>query len=163
MIEAGALRRALSHYPTGVCVITAASPVGPPTAMAVGSFTSVSLDPPLVGFFPDKSSTSWPKVQAAGHFCVNILSAEQEALCRRFAVKGGDKFEGLTVRSARSGTPILDGVVGWIDCELHAVQEAGDHYLALGRVLEFRIESLAPPLLFCQGGYAPAVQTLQPT
>src|SRR5437764_2940282 len=71
-------REVLGHYPTGVVVVTAAGDNGPPAGLAIGSFTSVSLDPPLVAFFPDKSSSSWPRIEAAGSFCVNILGEHQE-------------------------------------------------------------------------------------
>ena len=146
-------RQVLGQYPTGVCVVTAAQPEGNRAGFVVGSFTSVSLDPPLVAFFPDRGSTSWPKIQTAGSFCVNILGAEQEDVCRQFASKAPDKFEGIECREAGSGAPIIDGAVAWIDCDLELVQEAGDHFIVLGRVRELDIESSSLPLLFFQGGY----------
>ncbi|MGH3244378.1 MAG: flavin reductase family protein, partial [Spirillospora sp.] len=146
-------REVLGQYPTGVCVVTATQPDGSRAGFVVGSFTSVSLDPPLVAFFPDKSSTSWPKIERAGKFCVNILSADQEHLCRQFAAKAEDKFQGLDVRTAGSGSPIIKDVVAWIDCDLESVQEAGDHYIVLGRVRELDVENPSLPLLFFQGGY----------
>lgn len=146
-------REVLGQYPTGVCVVTASPPDGDSAGFVVGSFTSVSLDPPLVAFFPDKKSTSWPKIATAGHFCVNILAADQEHLCRQFASKAEDKFAGVESRSAGSGAPILSGVVAWIDCTLESVAEAGDHYSVLGRVRELQIETGTLPLLFFQGGY----------
>ncbi|MFT4085406.1 MAG: flavin reductase [Nocardioides sp.] len=146
-------REVLGQYPTGVCVVTATEPDGGRAGFVVGSFTSVSLDPPLIAFFPDKGSTSWPRIQAAGRFCVNILAAEQEHVCRQFASKGQDKFGGLPVRLSGSGSPIVDGVVAWIDCELHDVHEAGDHYAVYGRVLDLNVENGSLPLLFFQGGY----------
>jgi flavin reductase (DIM6/NTAB) family NADH-FMN oxidoreductase RutF/DNA-binding IclR family transcriptional regulator len=146
-------RQVLGQYPTGVCVITARPPDGPPAGLAVGSFTSVSLDPPMVAFLPDKGSSSWPKIERAGCFCVNILSAEQEDVCRRFAMKVEDKFEGLPHRPAASGSPIIDDVVAWIDCDIESVHDAGDHYIVLGLVRELQIESPSLPLLFFQGGY----------
>lgn len=152
-IDSHQFREVLGQYPTGVCVVTAAPGGGPAAGFVVGSFTSVSLDPPLVAFFPDKKSTSWPKIAAAGHFCVNILSADQEHLCRQFASRAEDKFAGVETRAASTGAPILDGVVAWIDCELESVTEAGDHYIVLGRVRELQIETGALPLLFFQGGY----------
>ncbi|GAA4078597.1 flavin reductase [Nocardioides kongjuensis] len=152
-IDSHQFREVLGQYPTGVCVVTAAPGEGPAAGFVVGSFTSVSLDPPLVAFFPDKKSTSWPKIAPAGHFCVNILSADQEHLCRRFASKAEDKFAGVDTRAAPTGAPILDGVVAWIDCELESVADAGDHYIVLGRVRELQIETGALPLLFFQGGY----------
>jgi flavin reductase (DIM6/NTAB) family NADH-FMN oxidoreductase RutF len=146
-------RQVLGQYPTGVCVVTAVEPNGGRAGFVVGSFTSVSLDPPLVAFFPDKSSTSWPRIQGAGRFCVNILSAEQQDVCRNFATRRQDKFEGVAWRDADSGSPIIEGVVAWIDCDLESVTEAGDHYIVLGRVRGLGIESSALPLLFFQGGY----------
>jgi flavin reductase (DIM6/NTAB) family NADH-FMN oxidoreductase RutF/DNA-binding IclR family transcriptional regulator len=146
-------RQVLGQYPTGVCVVTATRPDGQRSGFVVGSFTSVSLAPPLVAFFPDKSSTSWPKIHEAGGFCVNILSATQEDVCRRFASQAEDKFDGISCRTSRSGSPIVDGAVAWIDCELESVQEAGDHYIVLGRVTALDIGDQSLPLLFFQGGY----------
>jgi flavin reductase (DIM6/NTAB) family NADH-FMN oxidoreductase RutF len=146
-------RRVLGHYPTGVCVVTAMQASGTPVGMAVGSFTSVSLDPPLVGFLPDRSSTSWPKIAAVGHFCANILAAHQEPLCRAFASKAEDKFAGIAYRLSAKGGPILNDIVAWIDCDLYAVHEAGDHYIVLGEVDALGLERPHEPLLFFQGGY----------
>jgi len=146
-------RHVLGQYPTGVTAVTAIGADGEPMGLAIGSFTSVSLDPPLVGFLPDRSSSTWPKVQAAGRFCVNILSAEQEHVCRAFASKGADKFAGVSWRAAPSGVPVIDGAVAWIDCDLEAVYDAGDHEFVMGRVRELDISSPTLPLLFFQGGY----------
>jgi flavin reductase (DIM6/NTAB) family NADH-FMN oxidoreductase RutF/DNA-binding IclR family transcriptional regulator len=146
-------RQVLGQYPTGVCVVTASGGEGARAGFVVGSFTSVSLDPPLVAFFPDRSSTSWPKIEAAGRFCVNILAADQEDVCRRFASKAADKFEGVTCRETPSGAPIIEGAVAWIDCELELTQDTGDHFLVLGLVTALDIESSSLPLLFFQGGY----------
>ena len=109
-------RQVLGEYPTGVCVVTAADPDGGYAGLTVGSFTSVSLDPPLVAFLPDKSSTTWPRLERAGRFCVNVLAADQEYICRAIAAKETDKFAGLDWRPAGSGSPILAGVSAWIDC-----------------------------------------------
>jgi flavin reductase (DIM6/NTAB) family NADH-FMN oxidoreductase RutF/DNA-binding IclR family transcriptional regulator len=152
-IDAGWFRTVLGQYPTGVCVVTAIHPETGPAGLVIGSFTSVSLDPPMVAFFPDKSSTSWPKVERAGAFCVNILGADQESVCRRFAAKGGDKFAGQAYRQAGTGSPILEGCVAWIDCDVAAIQEAGDHFIVLGRVRDLQLEQPRLPLLFFQGGY----------
>jgi flavin reductase (DIM6/NTAB) family NADH-FMN oxidoreductase RutF len=145
-------RQVLGHFPTGVTVITAAGDGGP-VGLAVGSFSSVSLDPPLVAFFPDKASSSWPKIEATGSFCVNILGEDQEEVCRRFASKGEDKFAGLGWEPATSGSPLLQGVLAWIDCDIESVTEAGDHYCVLGRVLHLDIEREHGPLVFFRGGY----------
>lgn len=124
-VEASNFRRVLGHYPTGVCIVTATPVDGRATGMVVGSFTSVSLDPPLVAFFPAKISTSWPRIQTAGKFCVNVLASDQRSLCQDFWGAGN----GQTCRPAASqsvnGSPILDDVLAWIDCTLDAVHEAG--------------------------------------
>lgn len=148
-----AFRRVLGHYPTGVCVVTAVDDGGAPVGMVVGSFTSVSLDPPLVAFFPDKRSKSWPLIEGAGAFCVNVLASDQRDLCRQFATSGADKFAGISHRVSANGSPILDDVVAWIDCTLDAVHEAGDHYIVLGRVVALEVDRPSSPLLFFQGGY----------
>src|SRR4051794_13028371 len=151
--EAGRFRTVLGHFPTGVAVVTGIDGEGNPAGMAVGSFTSVSLDPPLVAFMPDRSSTSWPKFRDSGSFCVNILGAEQESVCRIFATRGGDKFASLPWHPGSSGSPILDGVLAWIDCDTEVVHEAGDHFIVIGRVRELDIGTPALPLVFFQGGY----------
>jgi flavin reductase (DIM6/NTAB) family NADH-FMN oxidoreductase RutF len=150
--DSGRFRHVLGHFATGVAVITAIGPSGP-VGMVVSSFTSVSLEPPLVAFLPDRSSTSWPKIRTAGAFCVNILSAGQEELCAQFARKGIDKFAGVAWRPASSGAPILDGGMAWIDCELTQTFESGDHYIAIGRVLQLEAAEYGVPLVFFQGGY----------
>jgi flavin reductase (DIM6/NTAB) family NADH-FMN oxidoreductase RutF len=146
-------RDVLGQYPTGVSVITSTQQDGTHAGFVVGTFTSVSLDPPLVAFLPDKKSSSWPKIEATGKFCVNILSADQEYLCRRFASKLEDKFEGVAVRESATGAPIIEGVVAWIDCEIESVTDAGDHQIVIGRVKELAVENPSLPLLFFQGGY----------
>ena len=151
--DATRFRQVLGHFPTGVTVVTAATADGP-VGLAVGSFTSVSLDPPLVAFCPGRHSTSWPKIRDAGAFCVNILAADQEDTCAVFAGKSEDKFAGLRWREATaSGAPILDGVVAWIDCRIDAVHEAGDHWIVVGEVLGLDVAREAPPMVFCLGGY----------
>ncbi|PVG83613.1 flavin reductase [Nocardioides gansuensis] len=146
-------RRVLGQYPTGVVVVSATQPDGPPIAMTIGSFTSVSLDPPLVAFYPDKTSTSWPRIEQRGAFCVSVLGADQESLCRNFAMKSDDKFRHVSWRLSGTGSPIINGAVAWIDCRIESVQEAGDHYLVLARVEDLAIDSGSLPLLFFRGGY----------
>jgi flavin reductase (DIM6/NTAB) family NADH-FMN oxidoreductase RutF/DNA-binding IclR family transcriptional regulator len=143
----------LGQFPTGVAVITGLDENGKPGGLAIGSFSSVSLDPPLVAFMPDKGSSTWPKIRDAGHFCVNILGSDQEEVCRTFAVSGGDKFADLSWKPAGSGSPILDGVLAWIDCDLDVVHDAGDHFIVIGRVRELDVAGNTLPLVFFQGGY----------
>jgi flavin reductase (DIM6/NTAB) family NADH-FMN oxidoreductase RutF len=151
-------RRVLGLFPTGVVIVTAIYD-GAPGGMSIGSFTSVSLDPPLIAILPAKTSVSWPCIAAAGAFCVNILNARQEALCRTFATSGADKFAGVSWRPAPSGSPVLAGALAWLDCSLEQVVEAGDHFIALGRVTALDVgddqaeDQVAEPLVFFQGGY----------
>ena len=145
-------RRVMGHLPTGVSIVTGAGPDGP-AGLAVGSFMSVSLEPPLVAVSPALSSTSWPVIRGTGRFCVNVLSEHQGGLARRFAVSGGTKFAELEWRPGPSGSPILDGVVAWIDCEIASEQEAGDHWLVLGEVLELDLEAEHQPLIFHRGAF----------
>src|SRR5213076_1713460 len=104
-------RQVLGHFPTGVTVITAMGADGKPAGFAVGSFFSVSLDPPLVGFCAGKGSSSWPGIREAGVFCVNVLAVDQEAACRAFSSKVDDKFAGLGWTPASSGSPKLADVL----------------------------------------------------
>jgi flavin reductase (DIM6/NTAB) family NADH-FMN oxidoreductase RutF len=154
-------RKVLGSYPTGVCVITATDADGRPVGLTVGSFTSVSLDPPLIGFFPDRNSTSWRRIRTVGRFCVNILSAHQEGVCRQLAQPAEDKFAGLSHSQAPSGAPILDDVVGWIDCALFSEHEVGDHFAVFGQVLDLDLCKDAAPLIFHQGLYGTFTATLR--
>ncbi len=145
-------RQVLGHFPTGVTVITASGDPHP-VGMAVGSFSSVSLDPPLVAFFAGRSSSTWPKIEAAGAFCVNILAEDQEGVCRRFASKDEDKFSGLGWTPAGTGAPLLDGVLAWIDCDIDSVVDAGDHVCVMGKVRDLGVGHDGAPLVFFRGGY----------
>lgn len=146
-------RDVLGHYPTGVVLVTAIAADGEPVGMIVGSFTSVSLDPPLVAYLPTTSSYTFGLLRGAERFCINVLSAEQEDLCRRFAGRGDDKWAGVGWTPSPGGAPVLDGAVAWIECSTEAITEAGDHYLVLGRVHDLGVLNPMAPLLFFQGGY----------
>ena len=150
--DAATFRTVLGHFCTGVTIVTAAAD-GEPVGLTCQSFTSVSLDPPLVLFVPAKGSNSWPRIRHAGHFCANVLSEEQEELGRRFAIRGADKFAGVGWRPGPTGAPVLDGCIAFIECDLEAVHEAGDHDIAVGRVVDLGISGKGSPLLFYRGGY----------
>lgn len=146
-------RKVLGHLPTGVFVISGITPEGAPTGLAVGSFTSVSLEPPLVAFLPAKTSTTWPKLVQRQVFCASILGADQEDVCRRLSSKEPDKFAGLPWQAAPSGSPILEGAVAWVDCDIETIHDAGDHDIVIGRVRELGIASGRSPLIFHKGQY----------
>jgi 3-hydroxy-9,10-secoandrosta-1,3,5(10)-triene-9,17-dione monooxygenase reductase component len=153
VVDESHFRQVLGHFPTGVTVITAAAPGGP-AGLAVGSFFSVSLDPPLVAFCAGKTSTSYPRIEATGHFTVNVLAEDQEDVSRLFASKAPDKFAGIGYRPApATGAPVITDVLAWIECEIEVVHEAGDHWIVLGRVLDLEVGHEGRPLVFFRGGY----------
>jgi len=145
-------RTVLGHFCSGVTIVTAVDR-DEPVGLTCQSFTSVSLDPPLVLFVPAKAASSWPRIRAAGHFCANVLSEDQEALGRRFAIRGADKFAGAGWRPGPSGAPVLDGCLAYVDCAIEAVHDAGDHNIVVGRVLDLAVTGESSPLLFFRGGY----------
>lgn len=151
-IDASRYRQVLGHFATGVTVVTAA-PGGDPVGLAVNSFSSVSLEPALVAFCIARTSSSRAGILEAGSFCVNILGEDQEDVSRRFAVRGPGKFKGTGWRPADSGAPILSGVLAWIDCDVEAEHEAGDHTIMVGRVRDLEVVREGRPLLFFRGGY----------
>jgi flavin reductase (DIM6/NTAB) family NADH-FMN oxidoreductase RutF len=157
-VDHDAFRRVLGNFATGVTVVTApaTAPDTAPAGFACQSFTSLSLDPPLVAFMVGRTSTTWPRIARAGAFCVNVLSAGQGELCRAFAVRGADKFAGVPYDAAPvSGSPRLAGTLAWIDCVIHAVHTGGDHLVVVGRVeaLAANDDDQSGPLLFYRGSF----------
>ena len=126
--KARLFRDVLGRFASGVTVVTTISN-GEPVGMTCQSFSSVSLDPPLVLFIPAKSSRSWPLIQRSGKFCVNFLAADQAELSNTMASRGADKFgEVKWTPSAQTGSPILEGSLAHVDCTIQTVHEAGDHF-----------------------------------
>ena len=152
-IDSTLFRETLGHYPTGVAVVTAVAEDGDPAGMVVGTFSSVSLEPPLIAFFPATSSRSFAYLRTARAFCVNVLAADQEPLCRQLASGGAGKFDGVRWRPGPLGSPILTEAVSWMECTFEDIREAGDHYIVLGLVHDLAVERSTLPLLFFQGGY----------
>ncbi|MDQ1465785.1 MAG: 3-hydroxy-9,10-secoandrosta,3,5(10)-triene-9,17-dione monooxygenase reductase component [Actinomycetota bacterium] len=142
----------MGHFATGVTIVTATDN-GEPVGMACNSFTSVSLDPPLVLYCAAKDSTTWPRLHNAGHFAVNVLDEDGEAVCRVFATKGVDRFVDVTHHRGATGAPILADAIAYIDCETETEHDAGDHVIVVGRVVELGYASEGKPLLFYRGGY----------
>ncbi len=154
-------RTVLGHFPTSVTVVTAIDRTDgrdQPVGLTIGSFVSVSLDPPLVGFLPQTDSDTWKAIEKTGSFTVNELNCHQGEICWRFARSGNEdeRFDGVAWRPSPSGSPILDQAVAWIDCTVEGVHEMGDHYFVLGRVVDLDADPSegddAPlPLLFYKG------------
>lgn len=152
-LDARQLRNTLGQFCTGVVIATGCVD-GRPAGFAAQSFSSVSLDPPLVLLCPAKTSTSWPRLRDSGSFCINILAADQKPVCDVFAQSGIDKFAALSWHPGVTGSPVLDGVLAYVDCDLHAEHDAGDHTVVLGRVRDVRIlDPEGSPLLFFRGSY----------
>jgi 3-hydroxy-9,10-secoandrosta-1,3,5(10)-triene-9,17-dione monooxygenase reductase component len=145
-------RTVLGHFATGITLITAMDG-DEPVGMSCNSFTSVSLDPPLVLFCAAKSSTTWERIQPAKCFAANILSEDDEELCRLFATKGADRFKHLAWSEYRTGSPVIHGALAFVDCVTEAEHDAGDHIIVVGRVVELGYASEGKPLLFYRGGY----------
>ncbi len=155
IIDPARFRQVLGSYPTGVCIITALDGENNPAGLLVGTFTSVSLDPPLVGFLPDKTSSSWPKIEQAGHFCVNVLASDQQQVCRQMTATatGPDKFAGVDYALSANRLPVIANAIASIECRIHSVNEAGDHWFVLGEVLGMETTRDDDPMLFNRGRY----------
>lgn len=151
-VDPRVLRDVLGHFASGVTVVTAET-AGGPIGFTCQSFSSLSLDPPLVVFAPARTSRTWPRLREIGHFCVNVLAEEQPEVSVRFASSGTDKFAGVGWRPSPLGAPVLDGVVAWIDCRLWAEYDGGDHTLVAARVLDLGADPDRRPLLFHRGAY----------
>lgn len=147
-----AMRDALGAFASGVVVVTAHGPDGP-VGFTCQSFSSLSLDPPLVSFSPARSSSSWPRIRDIGRFCVNVLAADHEHHSAGFARSGVDKFAGVSWSPAPSGAPVLEGVGAWIDCRLWNEYDGGDHTIVAARVDAIGADPARLPLLFHRGGY----------
>jgi flavin reductase (DIM6/NTAB) family NADH-FMN oxidoreductase RutF len=152
-IDFATFRQVLGSYPTGVCAVTALDQDGKPIGMVVGTFTSVSLDPPLVGFLPDKKSSTWPQIEGAGRFCVNVLGSDQQRICRQMSAKGPDRFLGVEYEVSEHNLPVIVGAIARIECTIHSITDAGDHWFVLGDVLGLEITRDEDPMLFHRGRY----------
>ncbi len=152
-IESGDFRKVLGKYPTGVTLVSSKDDQGP-FAMVIGSFGSVSLDPPLVQFMPAKESGTWLRIKKTGRYCVNVLGEHQLDLSNSFFNKDKDPFEAIHWSESTLGSPIIEGCVAWIDCLIGDVHEAGDHYIVIGEVKAIgATEKDEAPLLFLGGAY----------
>ncbi len=155
--EARRFRDVLGCFASGITVITTMSG-DEPVGMTCQSFSSVSLDPPLVTFIPARSSRAWPLIQRSGRFCVNVLAADQEHVSAQMATKGVDKFAGIEWSPATAtGSPVIAGTLAHLDCTIHAVYEGGDHFVVVGRVEHLETHGpeadVVEPLIFFKGRY----------
>lgn len=153
LVTAARFRAVLGRFPSGVTVVTGMGERGP-VGLTVQGFMSVSLRPPLVLVSVARTSRSWPVIERSSAFCVNLLAAGQEGLADVMATRGADKFADVRWRpSVVTGSPVLDGGLGHVDCRLERVDDGGDHLLALGRVVDLGHTDAVPGLLRFRGRY----------
>ncbi|WP_206518171.1 3-hydroxy-9,10-secoandrosta-1,3,5(10)-triene-9,17-dione monooxygenase reductase subunit [Rhodococcus sp. X156] len=145
-------RTVLGQFATGVTVVTAVAD-GVPVGFACQSFAALSLDPPLVTFCPGRLSRAWAAIRSSGRFCVNVLADHQRDVSSVFGSRAEDKFAGLTWFPSPGGSPVLDGVLTWVDCVIEDVHSGGDHDIVVGRVQTLGQLGHERPLLFYRGAY----------
>ncbi len=149
--DSGKFRAALGMFPTGVTVVTTRHE-GEPVGITVNSFSSVSLDPPLVLWCPAKGSRRFEIFCQAQHYSIHVLSAEQADLASAFVQREG-AFKGLEIEQSAHGVPLLKGTLARFECTTDAVHDAGDHAIIVGRVTHGTLRA-DQPLVFCRGQYA---------
>ncbi|MGD6980242.1 flavin reductase family protein [Citricoccus sp. CH26A] len=147
-----AFRDVMGHYPTGVVVVTAMVD-GAPVGMVVGTFSSVSLEPPLVSFMPMTTSSTYPRLRAADRVCISVFAHDQLQACRTLASKDPQKFDKVDWTLSAAGAPMISGAVAHIHGRIDREVEAGDHYITLVAVDDIAVNRPVTPLLFFQGGY----------
>lgn len=152
-----ALRRVLGTFGTGVTVITTRHPDGALVGVTANSFTSVSLDPPIVAWSLQTRSPSLEAFRRTGRFAINVLAVEQQAISAQFARPSADKFRGVSWRPGLGGLPLLDGCAASLECTVVQTHEVGDHVMFLGRVERHSCHEAQDPLIYCRGRYAQAV------
>ena len=146
-------RKVCSRFATGVAVLTVSDQAGGPHGLTVNSFTSVSADPPLVLVCIDNSCTLLPFFESASHFGLSFLEERQQDISMRFAFVPERRFDGVNWSSTPNGIPVIDGVLGWMECRIEQRVQAGDHRILIGEVVgaEIRLEEL--PLVYYGSGY----------
>lgn len=151
--DARAFRDAVGWFTTGVTIITTRDGAGAPVGITANSFTSLSLDPPLVLFNLDRRALSLAAFRNFGHFAVNVLAQDQQGLSARFAKPGGDKWRDIEFELWGTNCPVLRGVLAALECRIEAIHEAGDHFIYVGRALRLESRRHGKPLLFSRGVY----------
>ncbi|SDP28241.1 NADH-FMN oxidoreductase RutF, flavin reductase (DIM6/NTAB) family [Actinopolyspora xinjiangensis] len=150
MLEQRYFRDILGQFTTGVVLVTTQTPRGF-TGMAFNSFTSVSLNPPLVALCAAHTSSTWPNIREAGRFAVSILGAGQEQLCHTFSTHGAERFTGHDWERTHDGHPVPADALGWLDCRIETIYQAGDHELVVAEAVEGAVTDNGDPLVFHGG------------
>ena len=142
-----ALRRTFGCFPTGVAVVCGLA-AGSPDGMAASSFTSVSLDPPLVSVCVQNTSATWPRLRGLPRLGVSVLAETHDRACAALSRKEGDRFEGVSWDTTPDGAVFVHGAAAWLDCVVHDEVPAGDHTIVLLRILGTQADTETPPLVF---------------
>ncbi len=145
-------RKAMGIFATGVTIVTCRDAEGRPTGMTVNSFTSVSLDPPLLLWCVNRSILPFPAFSKTEHFAVHVLNREQEALSNHFAIDRPDKFTDIDYSEGVAGLPVFPDFLGLYQCQVHDRVDAGDHIILVGRLVDYEIRT-GEPLVFYGGDY----------
>ena len=152
-MDLDAFKTVVGEFATGVAVVTGAKDDAP-YGFTVQTFVSLSLKPALISVCPAKTAVSWPEIRESGHFCVNVLSQDQRELSDMMASDEELRFKNVDWRSGKTGSPVLAGVLSYVDCRLFREFETGDHSIVVGEVLDFGVGSdLKSPLLYFRGEY----------
>jgi flavin reductase (DIM6/NTAB) family NADH-FMN oxidoreductase RutF len=158
-IDQKLFREVTGHYPTGVAVVTGRDADGDVLALVVGTFSSVSLDPPLVAFMPMKASRTFARMRECRSLCINVVGGDQQDVVLAIAQRWEDKLDGIDWFASPSGDPVLKDSVAWIDTRIDNIVEAGDHWIVLCGVSNLAVTNPVSPLIFFQGGYGSFVCT----
>ncbi len=154
MHDSRALRDAFGAFTTGVTIVTSVDGAGRRVGFTANSFTSVSLDPPLLLVAPARTASCLEPIRESGRFAVNVLARHHEMVARRFATRNVDRFATGSWRAGESGLMLLDGACATFECRLHADLPAGDHQLVLGLIEHFAHDPGPEPLIYRRGRYA---------
>ncbi len=154
-IDPREFRNTVGCFATGITIITTIDGDGSPAGFTANSFTSLSLDPPLVLFCLDRRVASFDAFREGGKFAVNILGNDQQDLSTRFATSGPEKWDGVEFDAMDGGCPLFEGCIANFDCDVHAIHDGGDHVIVVGKVNRMsRSDGSPDPLLYFRGGYA---------
>lgn len=153
-IDQKTFRSALGEFPTGITIVTAKDSAGEVVGMTANSFSSVSLDPPLILWSVDKGGSLHDAFIGTKYFCVHFLSESQQVLSNTFATSEGDRFEGVRWQMGEFGSPVIADCLATLECVTETIYPGGDHSIILGKVLKCKTNKNAAPLLFHRGGYS---------
>ena len=152
-IDLRSFRDALGGFCTGVTVVTTRTSDATKYGVTANSFSSVSLEPPLVLFCLDRKTASLSAFEKSGHFAINVLANVQDKICAQFARPDGDQWQGVAHEQWQTGAPIIEGCVSNFDCRTYSIQDGGDHLIFVGEVLRMASSPDLEPMLYFRGQF----------